>query len=180
MPWVLLPVVALASCVIGVAAGGREATTVSMPAPTVTVTASFTPAPSQSPPAAQPSPTGPAEDPDASQAAAALAGLPVKGRAAKTGYVREAFGWNSFDFDRNGCDQRNDVLARDMTMERVKPGSGGCTVEAGMLQDRYAGSASWRDRGDVDIDHVVALSNAWRPEPLAGARTRCCVSPTTR
>ena len=71
------------------------------------------------------------------------------------------FGWNSFDFDRNGCDQRNDVLRRDMTSETIKPDSNGCRVESGWLQDRYSGTAIYLPRSLVDIDHVVALGNAW-------------------
>ena len=42
----------------------------------------------------------------------ALAGLAVKGRAPKTGYSRDQFGQSWRDLDRNGCDQRNDVLRR--------------------------------------------------------------------
>jgi len=41
--------------------------------------------------------------------------LPVKGRAAKTGYTRAQFGQTWADVDRNGCDTRNDMLKRDLT-----------------------------------------------------------------
>ena len=100
-------------------------------------------------------------------AASALAALPVKGRAPKTGYTREQFGPAWADVDRNGCDQRNDVLARDMTGETFKPGTHDCVVLTGSLADPYTGKKIAFTRGQgtseaVQIDHVVALSNAWQ------------------
>jgi Protein of unknown function (DUF1524) len=100
-------------------------------------------------------------------AAATLAGLPVKGRAPKTGYEREQFGPAWKDVDRNGCDQRNDVLARDLVDETFKPGTQDCVVLTGTLHDLYTGETIAFQRGettsdDVQIDHVVALSNAWQ------------------
>ena len=72
-------------------------------------------------------------------AASALAALPVKGRAPKTGYDREQFGPAWADIDRNGCDTRNDVLARDLTGETFKPGTHDCVVLTGTLADPYTG-----------------------------------------
>ncbi|NMH99915.1 HNH endonuclease [Pseudonocardia sp. K10HN5] len=100
-------------------------------------------------------------------AATALASLPVKGRAPKTGYTRDQFGPSWADVDRNGCDQRNDVLARDMTDETFKPGTHNCVVLTGRLHDPYSGKDIAFTRGQdtssaVQIDHVVALSNAWQ------------------
>jgi hypothetical protein len=99
-------------------------------------------------------------------AADALATLPVKGRAPKTGYDREQFGQRWKDVDRNGCDQRNDVLARDMVDETFRDGSD-CVVLTGRLADPYTGTEIAFTRGqdtsdDVQIDHVVALSDAWQ------------------
>jgi hypothetical protein len=101
------------------------------------------------------------------RAVAALATLPVKGRAPKTGYTREQFGAAWSDIDRNGCDQRNDVLARDMTKETFKPGTHDCVVLTGTLADPYTGRTIAFTRGQgtseaVQIDHVVALSDAWQ------------------
>jgi hypothetical protein len=48
-------------------------------------------------------------------ALAVLAGLPVKGRGAQTGYERDKFGQAWFDTNRNACDTRSDILARDLT-----------------------------------------------------------------
>jgi len=45
----------------------------------------------------------------------------VKGRAPRTGYDRDQFGPAWKDVDRNGCDQRNDVLRRDLTKLRTNP-----------------------------------------------------------
>ncbi|MCW4385703.1 excalibur calcium-binding domain-containing protein [Salinibacterium sp. SYSU T00001] len=98
-------------------------------------------------------------------ALAVLATLPVKGRAPKTGYDREVqFGDGWLDVDRNGCDTRNDVLARDLTgISR----SGPCKVLTGSLVSPYTGAAIDFVRGpgtssEVQIDHVVALADAWQ------------------
>jgi hypothetical protein len=97
---------------------------------------------------------------------AALDALPVKGRAPTTGYDRSAFGQAWADVDRNGCDTRNDVLARDLTGTTFKPGTNGCVVLAGTLDDPYSGEVRQFVRGEgsaaVQIDHVVALSDAWQ------------------
>jgi hypothetical protein len=96
----------------------------------------------------------------------ALDRLPVKGRAQMTGYSRTQFGPAWADTDRNGCDQRNDVLARDLADETFKPGTRNCVVLTGTLADPYTGREIAFRRGqgtsdDVQIDHVVALGNAW-------------------
>jgi hypothetical protein len=100
-------------------------------------------------------------------AAAALAALPVKGRAPKTGYDREQFGPAWADVDRNGCDTRNDVLKRDLDGETFKPRTRDCVVLTGTLNDPYTGKKIAFTRGQgtseaVQIDHVVALSDAWQ------------------
>ena len=98
-------------------------------------------------------------------ALAKLETLPVKGRAPKTGYTREAFGlpWTD-DVDapggQNGCETRDDILRRDLTDVT----SHGCTVISGTLHDLYTGTTIPFHRGSssVQIDHVVALENAWQ------------------
>lgn len=96
-------------------------------------------------------------------ASAMLDELTVKGRAPKTGYDGDLFKWRS-DTDHNGCDTRNDVLRRDLTDITLKAGTRGCIVLAGTLADPYAGETYDFDRSAnaVDIDHVVARSNAWQ------------------
>ena len=100
-------------------------------------------------------------------AASALASLPVKGRAPKTGYNRDKFGPAWADVDRNGCDTRNDILKRDLEGETFKPGTRDCVVLTGTLADHYTSKKIAFSRGqgtsdDVQIDHMVALSDAWQ------------------
>jgi hypothetical protein len=101
------------------------------------------------------------------KAADLLTTLPVKGRAPKTGYDREEFGPAWSDTDHNGCDTRNDILARDLTNETFKPGTNNCVVATGTLADKYTGTTINFVRGQdtssaVQIDHVVPLSDAWQ------------------
>ena len=92
-----------------------------------------------------------------------LASLPIKGRVAKTNYSREQFGggWERID----DCDMRNYILARDMTETTFVTPS--CKVANGALNDPYSGRKIEFTRGpetsdDIQIDHVVALSDAWQ------------------
>ena len=93
----------------------------------------------------------------------ALAALPTKGRAPKTGYKRSQFGdgWAK----AGGCDTRNVILRRDLVNTVL--GDDNCKVQAGALSDPYTGQRIAFKRGAnssgaVQIDHVVALSNAWQ------------------
>ena len=88
--------------------------------------------------------------------------LEVKGRAPKTGYTRSQFGsgWSTVA----GCDMRNTILYRDL--EDVVTDVA-CKVIEGRLRDPYTGKEIRFVRGAqtsemVQIDHVVALSNAWQ------------------
>lgn len=98
-------------------------------------------------------------------ALAVLATIPVKGKAAKTGYERTGmFGSAWVDVDRNGCDTRNDILARDLSPITK---SGTCRVMSGYLVSPYTATSIAFVRGQdtsafVQIDHLVALSNAWQ------------------
>ncbi|MFC8924183.1 DUF1524 domain-containing protein [Cellulosimicrobium sp. NPDC057127] len=109
--------------------------------------------------------TSPAAGPGT--ALAALETLEVKGRAPKTGYDRDQFGPAWADVDRNGCDTRNDILARDLTGETFKAGTHDCVVLTGTLEDPFTATTIAFQRGDVtstavQVDHVVALSDAWQ------------------
>lgn len=99
----------------------------------------------------------------------ALAALVVAPPAAGADYEREEYGPAWEDVDGNGCDTRNDVLRRDLRGLRLDVD--GCTVLAGLLDDPYTGARIAFVRGagsaDVQIDHVVALADAWG----AGARS---------
>lgn len=99
-------------------------------------------------------------------ALAVLATLPVKGRAPKNNYDRTAFGESWLDADANGCDTRNDILRRDLDQQSFEKGSP-CLVAAGTLVEPYTGRTLHFVRGPatsaaVQIDHVVALGNAWQ------------------
>lgn len=92
----------------------------------------------------------------------ALNKLDIKGRATKTDYVREKFGadWSTI----NGCDTRNVILNRDLMNVIVNDK---CEVISGALLDPYSGKTISFIRGSdtssaVQIDHVVALSDAWQ------------------
>ncbi|MGN6608869.1 MAG: HNH endonuclease family protein [Jatrophihabitans sp.] len=107
----------------------------------------------------------------AGTALAALGTLPVKGRAPMTGYDRALFGttWtddNDAPDGHNGCDTRNDILRRDLTDLVIKPDTHGCVALAGTLHDPYTGRVIDFVRGPgsirVQIDHVVALGDAWQ------------------
>ena len=94
-----------------------------------------------------------------------LASITVKGRGPKTGYSREQFGSAWADVDRNGCDTRDDILNRDLGAKEWRPGTHGCVVIAGVLHDPYTGQRlvfAKADAAAVQIDHVVALSDAWQ------------------
>ncbi len=103
---------------------------------------------------------------------ALLERIPVKGRAPKTGYDRALFGpaWTddvAVDGGHNGCDTRNDILRRDLVGLAIKAGTHGCLVLSGVLHDAYTGRTIDFTRGQatsaaVQIDHVVALMDAWQ------------------
>lgn len=107
------------------------------------------------------------EAPKSQEALDKLNQLDVKGRAPETGYDRSLFGQGWVDTDFNGCDTRNDILRRDLTNVLTKPNTRGCVVTAGILDDPYTGDSIRFERGQetskaVQIDHVVALSDAWQ------------------
>ena len=113
---------------------------------------------------ASPAPLVATPSPDDGGAEAQLRNLRVAGRAPMTGYDRARFGQAWLDADRNGCDTRNDVLRRDLRPFSLDPDTGGCVVLRGALVDPYTRARIDFVRGDgtlVDIDHVVALGNAW-------------------
>ena len=125
---------------------------------------------------AQPSPTAtetptptptPTEDvtAPAGTALALLNTLPVKALGPQSGYDREGgFGPSWYDVDGNGCDTRNDILRRDF--EDITRADW-CLVYTGVIDDPYTGETISFKRGRgtsnaVQIDHIVALSNAWK------------------
>ncbi|HJV99762.1 MAG TPA: DUF1524 domain-containing protein [Arthrobacter sp.] len=161
-------------------------TTTAEPTASSATDASTTPAQASAAAKATPTPSGAPLDPEtpylvaqgvsvtapktqpafATKAADLLATLPIKGRAPKTGYYRALFGQAWADIDRNGCDTRNDILKRDLT-GITYTNSVPCKVQSGTLADPYTGTTISFLRGTatssaVQIDHVVALSDAWQ------------------
>lgn len=99
----------------------------------------------------------------AGTALAALDSLLVHDRVTTPEYVRDAFGAAWADVDANGCDTRNDMLARDLIEIQRKDS---CVIASGTLQSRYTDATVTFIRGagtssKVQIDHVVALKDAW-------------------
>jgi hypothetical protein len=99
-----------------------------------------------------------------------LGKLQVRPLGSLSGYSRAQFGSAWQDVDHNGCDTRNDILHRDLV--KIVLRSDGCTIQSGLLHDPYTGKAIHFLRGvqtssAVQIDHVVALGNAWE----TGAKT---------
>ena len=91
-----------------------------------------------------------------------LEDLEVKGRAPKTGYTREEFynGWPTVD----GCNLRQRIIKREFAETAVLDG---CNVVAGEYDEPYTGEhivfTSREEIAEgVQIDHVVALSDAWQ------------------
>lgn len=76
-------------------------------------------------------------------------------------YTRKNFTEGWLDTNNNGCDTRNDILHRDL--ENIS--NRGCKVFSGKLKDPYTGkNINFDKRLDseaVQIDHIVALQNAW-------------------
>ena len=89
--------------------------------------------------------------------------LKVKGRAPKTGYKREQFydGWPLID----GCSLRQRIIRRELGESAVIVD--GCNVVAGEYDEPYTGQhLVFNERAEISdkiqIDHVVALSDAWQ------------------
>ena len=87
--------------------------------------------------------------------------LEVKGRAPKKGYTREQFydGWPDVD----GCSLRQRIIKREFGLSAVLDG---CNVIKGEFDEPYTGEHMvFEDKVAIQtlqIDHVVALSDAWQ------------------
>lgn len=147
--------------------GGADSTPSASQTQTTSPTRSETHAPSPSTSSASPTPTESSSESQeqnvgAGEAIQALEKLKIKGRAPKTGYDRDLFsdGWGSW----YGCDARNHILARDLESISYRDD---CIIESGILNDPYTGRRIEFVRGvqtssAVQIDHVVAVSDAWQ------------------
>lgn len=103
--------------------------------------------------------------PSPSEARSILRGIEVSPAGSMAGYSREefphwaadgtGFGWEEPD---GSCDVRDDALVRDGRGVEVDEE---CSITAGRWLDPFTGT-TLTDSGDVDIDHIVPLANAWR------------------
>jgi len=102
-----------------------------------------------------PAPTPP-NIPSEATARSQLAALQVAPQGPQTGYSRSLFPhWIT---QSGSCDTREVVLKRDGT-NVVQ--SSTCAATSGSWFSPYDG-ATWTAASDVDIDHMVPLSNAWK------------------
>ncbi len=90
--------------------------------------------------------------------------LAVKGRAPKTGYTREEFykSWPKID----GCSLRQRIIKREFG-DTAQLDDDNCTVLSGEFNEPYTGShLVFHEKANISksiqIDHVVALSDAWQ------------------
>ncbi|KAL1794008.1 hypothetical protein ACET3X_007429 [Alternaria dauci] len=94
--------------------------------------------------------------PSKAAATTQLAGLTVAAQGPQTGYSRDLFPhWIT---QTGSCNTREQVLKRDGT--NVVTDSS-CASTSGSWFSPFDG-ATWTAASDVDIDHMVPLSNAWK------------------
>ena len=98
---------------------------------------------------------------DSSLARDVLDSLAVKEKYTGEKYYRKLF-YDSWGQATDGCNMREAILKRDLKDLVLN----GCKVMSGTLDDPYTGQTVYFVRGQdtssaVQIDHVVALSNAW-------------------
>ncbi|WP_054568907.1 HNH endonuclease family protein [Frankia sp. R43] len=98
-----------------------------------------------------------------------LGTLSVRAADNSPAYRRDKFGTAWSDVDQNGCDTRNDILHRDLRSITTRR-SDDCIVLTGELRDPYTTRTirfnRERNASAVQIDHVVALADAWRTGAL--------------
>ena len=104
----------------------------------------------------QAGPEGETGDVDSGRAGSLLAELTVAEAGSMRGYSRDRFPhWE----ERDGCDTRETVLRRDGQDLNVDDQT--CEVRDGTWTSPFDGERL-TDPGDVEIDHLVPLANAWR------------------
>lgn len=102
--------------------------------------------------------------------ASAPSATPKPADSTKPPYSRDAFGSGWSDPDRNGCDARQDAVAR-ATSNRVYDGR--CRIVVGDVFDRYTGRTYPKVRtSSFDVDHVVSLHDAWESGAFKWARAK--------
>ncbi|WOF22508.1 HNH endonuclease family protein [Microbacterium betulae] len=101
--------------------------------------------------------------PDAASAASTvnastlLNTLPVKAENTSK-YDRSLFNYG-IDADKDGCNTRAEVLMAE-SKKNVTHAKSSCTVKTGRWHSQYDGR-TYTDASKLEIDHLVALSEAW-------------------
>jgi hypothetical protein len=94
--------------------------------------------------------------PSKASAQSQLNGLTVATEGSSSGYSRDLFPhWITIS---GACNTRETVLKRDGSNVVV---NSSCAATSGSWYSPYDG-ATWTNAADVDIDHIVPLSEAWR------------------
>ncbi|KAL8856789.1 MAG: hypothetical protein Q9178_006626 [Gyalolechia marmorata] len=94
--------------------------------------------------------------PTTSEAKSQLAAIRVAAQGSQTGYSRDLFPhWIT---QSGACNTRETVLRRDGTSVVT---DSACAATSGRWYSPFDG-AVWYAASDVDIDHMVPLSNAWK------------------
>ncbi|MCX6488368.1 MAG: HNH endonuclease family protein [Mycobacterium sp.] len=120
--------------------------------------------------ASGPPPPPPPGDPSRFDTARQRLGqLEVRGWDRTSDFKRYRFGkaWSDdvdVEFGHNGCNTRDDILRRDLQNLVVRRGT--CYAQSGTLVDPYSGVTidfvrSPETSKAIEIDHVVALADAW-------------------
>ena len=110
---------------------------------------------------------------DRNAARTLINGLKTQNPASMTGYTRDKFGqaWTDgatgVPFAGNGCDTRDDVLARDgqNVQAEAKGKASHCVVESMTLANPYTGQSiqfTKKNATAVQIDHVLPLGYSWQ------------------
>jgi hypothetical protein len=104
--------------------------------------------------------------PSEATARSELAALRVAADGSSSGYSRDQFPhWNTVS---GSCNTRETVLKRDGSGVVT---DGSCASTSGSWYSPYDG-ATWTAASDVDIDHVIPLSNAWKTGASSWTQTR--------
>ena len=156
--------VLVVAAVAGLLLWQERANHVSSPSPTWRA-----PDPASSGPPAPSAPPAQGPTPRYDLARRQLKALQVRGWDRESDFRRYQFGqaWSddvNVEFGHHGCNTRDDILRRDLKNLVVRPFT--CFAQSGTLVDPYTGVTIDFVRGpetsnSVEIDHVVALADAW-------------------
>lgn len=94
--------------------------------------------------------------------------LPVRAESGSYTYDRDRFGYPA-DLDSDGCDTRAEVLMLESSLSTTR--NSYCTIQSGRWVS-FVDGRIWTDPGEVQIDHLVPLSEAWASGARSWSSTR--------